>query len=50
MSTRSLGFSAAEALLYLCASRCGRDRLSKALIGLTLVAGIVVGFARFLVG
>ena len=50
MSTDSLGFSAAEALRYLCASRCGRDWASKALVGLTLVAGVAVGLARLLAG
>jgi hypothetical protein len=50
MSSESLGFSTAEALLYLCASRCGLDRLSKALVGVTLAAGTIVGLVRLLAG
>ena len=50
MRTDSLGFSAAEALLYLCASRCSLDRLSKVLVGVTAVAGVVAGLIHFLAG
>ena len=50
MRTDSLGFSAAEALLYLCASRCSLDRLSKVLVSVTAVAGVVVGLVHFLAG
>ena len=50
MSPESLGFSAAEALLYLCAARCSLDRLSKVLVGMTALAGVVVGLARLLAG
>lgn len=50
MSAGSLGFSAAEALVYLCASRCGRVRLNRALVGLTLLAGGVFGLVRLLSG
>ena len=46
MSTESLGFSAADALLYLCAARCGRGWLSKALVAVTVFAGLVVGVLR----
>ena len=48
MSAESLGFSAAEALLYLCAARCSLDRLSKVLVGVTALAGVVVGLVGFL--
>ena len=43
MSTESLGFSAAEALLYLCASRCSMSRLSRILVGLTALAAVALG-------
>lgn len=35
------GFSRAEALLYLCASRCSLSRLSLLLIALTALAGVI---------
>jgi hypothetical protein len=37
------GFSTAEALLYLCASRWGLGWLSKALMGVTIVAALAAG-------
>lgn len=50
MRTDSLGFSDAEALLYLCASRCSLDRLWKVLVGVTAVASAVVGVVQLLAG
>ena len=38
MNTRALGYSAAEALRYLCATRSGLGRLSRTLLGVTAVA------------
>jgi len=48
MQSETQGFSIAEALLYLCASRRGRDRLSKALVVLTALAVVVAGLAQLL--
>jgi len=39
------GFSRAEALLYLCASRCSLGRLSRALVALTALVGMLGGVA-----
>ena len=46
MRDETVGFSTAEALLYLCASRWGLDRLSKVLLGVTAVAGAIVGVVK----
>ena len=35
------GFSRAEALLYVCASRCSLSRLSRVLVALTALAGVI---------
>jgi hypothetical protein len=35
------GFSRAEALLYLCASRCSLGKLSRALVVLTMFLGVI---------
>lgn len=43
-------FDAAEALLYLCVSRCGLERLSRILVGITLVAGLIGGAVLLLGG
>jgi len=48
MHTESRGFSAAEVLLYLCASRCSLGRLSAALLGLTAVAALTAGIVALL--
>ena len=48
MRTDAPGFSAAEALLYLCASRCTLGRLSTALVGLSLVAALALGIVLLL--
>lgn len=48
MSSELPGFSAADALLYLCASRGGLERLSRILIGTTLAAGLVSGLVMLL--
>lgn len=50
MSTDSAGFSAAEALLYLCATRHGRSWLNRALVGVTIAAGLAVGLLRLVTG
>lgn len=42
------GFSPAEALIYLCASRCSLDRLSTTLLGITAVVGLVAGIVTLL--
>jgi len=39
------GFSRAEALLYLCASRCSLGRLSRVLLAVTALAGALGGLA-----
>jgi hypothetical protein len=48
MQSETQGFSVAEALLYLCATRCGRDRLSKVLVVVTLLAVVVAGLVQLL--
>lgn len=45
MKSAAPGFSRAEALLYLCASRCSLSRLSRALVGLTAFAGMLGAIA-----
>ena len=48
MRSESLGFSTAEALLYLCATRCGLGRLSRTLVGVTVAGGLIVALAHLL--
>jgi hypothetical protein len=50
METVELGFSATDALLYLCASRCGRGWLSRTLVGVTALVGAAVGIIQLLMG
>jgi ABC-type protease/lipase transport system fused ATPase/permease subunit len=48
MYAEAWGYTAAEALAYLCASRSGRSRLSRILIGVTVVAAAAVGLGQLL--
>lgn len=48
MNTDRLSLSAADALLYLCAARCGRARLNRALIAVTALAGVMAGLISLL--
>ncbi len=43
-----LGFSRAEALLYLCVSRCELSRLSRILMGVTALAAVAFGVEWFM--
>jgi hypothetical protein len=43
------GFSRAEAVLYLCVSRCGLGKLSRVLVALTAILG-VIGLAALALG
>lgn len=41
MRSAAPGFSRSEALLYLCASRCSLSKLSRVLVVLTALAGLI---------
>lgn len=50
MKFESPGFSPADALLYLCASRCSLGRLSRTLVGVTAGTGLITAIVHVLAG